>query len=813
MVLWRTLQRDRLYAAINVCGLSLGVACCLLLGLFLRSELTYDQHNVLHGRIFRVAQEFTTNGSTNRFARTGRELAPMLQADNPQIQAFVRFQKNAPDDGVALHHGRDTFYWKGSYFVDDNVFEVFTHRIIYGDPKTALKDPYSIAVSESFARKYFGNANPLGQTITADTGIANKITLVFADLPANSHLKYDILYSGNIDFLRTVGPLAGLWEANQFTYLLMAPGFDPASWPRISDAFYQRHMAATGKQYHASWHSWLQPLASIHLGSDLTFDEPVGNRLYVYACAGVAAFILAIACINYMNLATARASRGARSVGIRKILGASRNSLALQFLGESVLFALLAVVLGVVIVELLLRLTPVSSLLEGQVRLDLRAEPALALWLLGFGLLMGAVAGLYPAFFLSSWAPLAALTGHQGSARSGTRLREALVLLQFTISAFVIAVTLLMAAQMHYVATRPLGFEKQNRLVVTLRGGQTIRAIPALLTELARDPHVLGVCEAQSLMGQSPELFGVRIEGGPGPSLPLRVEQMHSMRVGTGFVKVMGITIAQGRDLSERRSGEPSTGFLVNEALVRRMGWTEALGRQIKMGIVASPNDPDGRVIGVVRDFNFRSLHTPIEPLILWSLDDSFADVQPAFVPFEQRMLVLSIAAQKTGQTLAHVQQVMRRIDPAHPLEYSFLDSSLDNLYRAEHSLLRLVAVFATVCILIACLGLFGLSAFTTGQKAREIATRKVLGASALEIITLLSRRVLLLVLVAGAFASVVGYLAVDRWLTGFAYRAPINPLMFLLATGVAAAVTFATVALQSYRAASANPVEGLRHD
>jgi putative ABC transport system permease protein len=369
-VLLRTLQRDGLYAAINLCGLSLGIACTLILGLFLRSELTFDRHNVQHERIFRVVQEFTTSGHSSRYARTGQSLGPMLAADYPAIKAYVRFEKNSPDDGLALHHGDTTFYWKGSYFVDDNVFEVFTHRILYGDPKTALKGSDSIAVSETFARKYFGNENPLGQTITTDVGVPSRITLVFADLPANSHLKYDILYSNHLNFLRLPEDATErrrlLWNARDFTYLLMAPGFDPASWQRISGEFYGRYMSEMGRNLNASFDSWLQPLTSIQLGSGLNLDEPTDNPLYIRACTAIALFVLVVASINYMNLATSRASRSARSVGIRKILGASRASLALQFVAESVLISLVALVLGVVIVELGLEFTPVSAVSGAQ---------------------------------------------------------------------------------------------------------------------------------------------------------------------------------------------------------------------------------------------------------------------------------------------------------------------------------------------------------------------------------------------------------------------------------------------------------------
>jgi putative ABC transport system permease protein len=807
-VLLRTLQRERLYAAINVAGLSLGIACCLILALYLRSELTYDRYNVNHDRIYRIVNEFDVRGSNDRFAATSRALGPMLADDNPQIKAVVRFQSNANQGGVAVHHGKDTYLWKDSYFVDENVFDVFTHKIIYGDPKTAMRQQGGVAVSETFARKYFGNANPIGETITTDSGIANKITLVFADQPPNTHLKYDILWSSfDLPFLRLAdNPTMRrqtLFNISGYTYIMVAPGFDPKTWPRINDEFYHRYMESFGKSIGATgWRSWLQPLADIHLQSDVQYDRPNGNPIYLYGCAAVALFILIVACINYMNLATARAAHRARSVGIRKILGASRLTLALQFLGESLFFALLATVLGVLIVEVVLRLTPLNSLMGGTVVLDLRQEPVLLAWLAGLALAMGLLSGLYPALYLSSWAPLTALTGKQTAGKGNLRLREALVLLQFTISAAVIAGTLLMGAQMRYIANKSLGFQKENRLVVTLRGTTTIDKIPTLRTEFAKNSHILGVSEAQVMLGEDTGINLVQADNNDGVLGPVT---MFNVPIGDDFVQVMGLKIVQGRDFSRRLLTDVGSNFLVNEAMVHKMGWTEPVGKRIQAGALS------GRVVGVVGDFNFKSLHTAIEPLAMYPLTHDFSQVPEIFRVFQQRLLILKISGDDVSDTLGYVERVMSQVDPKHPLEYQFLDDALDALYKSEHQLNRLVAIFAAVCIFIACLGLFGLASFTTEQRNREIATRKVLGASTWQIIALLARGILILVAIAAVLASVIAYFGIDKWLTAFAYRAAINPLIFVLTAVVAAVVAFATVALQSYKTASADPVNALR--
>jgi putative ABC transport system permease protein len=809
-VLFRVIRRERLYAAINIAGLSLGVACCVLLGSFLWSELTYDRHFDNHAHIFRVVNEFIAGGSQDGFATTSRALGPMLASDYPAIKALVRFQSNGGGNGstggLAVHHGDDTYYWQNSYFADDNVFQVFSHKIIYGDPQTALKDAASVAVSERFARKYFGNANPIGETIKTDSGTASRITLVFADLPPNTHLKYDLLFSGNSPYLReSDDPTArrlSLWSPSVYTYLVLAPDFDPGAWPRISEEFFKRYMAVTAKTINGSWHSWLQPLTSIHLHSDIGYDRPTGNSIYLYGCAAVALFILVVACINYVNLATARATRRAHSVGIRKILGASRLSLGMQFLGEAVLFSLAAEVLGLAIAEIALRLTGINALMGQQVSLDVTHHPAMSAAAIGLGVLVGLLTGIYPAFYLSSWAPLSALANKNSASQGNLRLREALVLVQFTVSVAVITCTMLMAAQLRYIGAKSLGFKKENQLVVTLRGVSTIERINTIRTELARNSGVLGESEAEVIVGQPPALLLISMENNAHAMTPFAT---YNMPIGADFVRVAGLTVVQGRDFSSRLLTDIGANFLVNEAAVRKMGWTEPLGKRVQLGNVS------GRVVGVVQDFNFKSLHTLVEPLVMYPLVDDFASVPEVLRAYQQRLLIVNISGRDVDKTLRYVEGVMAKVDPKHPFEYQFLDEALDNLYQSEHRLTKLLGIFASICILIACLGVFALAAFTTEQRNREIGIRKVLGATTWQIISLLSRRILVLVLTASALAAFMSYFAMDEWLTGFAYRTSINPVLFVVAGAAAAVLAFVTVALQSFRVASADPVVALR--
>jgi putative ABC transport system permease protein len=413
------------------------------------------------------------------------------------------------------------------------------------------------------------------------------------------------------------------------------------------------------------------------------------------------------------------------------------------------------------------------------------------------------LSGLYPAFYLSHWAPLTALTGKQVAGKGSLRLREGLVLLQFTISAAVIACTLLMASQMRYVANKSLGFEKENRLVVTLRGLSTIEKASTIKTELGKTAGILGISEADIMMGQQGPINLGQVENLSGAMEPM---QLSHMPIGDNFVDVMGLKLLEGRDFSTRLLTDVGTNFLVNQAFVRKMGWENAIGKRIQLG------PQNGRVIGVVQDFNFKSLHTVIEPFAMYPMRSDFSGIAPMNRPFITRLLVLNVSGDNVGDSLGAVEDIVRKADPAHPFEYQFLDASLDQLYKSEQQLMNLIGIFATVCIFIACLGLFGLSSFATEQRTREIGTRKVLGATTLQIILMLAKGIMMLVVVASVIASVLAYFAIDEWLAGFAYRAGINPLIFLLSAAAAALVAFGTVAMQSFKTARADPVQALRH-
>jgi putative ABC transport system permease protein len=817
----RTLARDKTYALINVAGLALAIACCLILGMYLRSELTYDHSHENYKRIFRVANEFEINGKTDRFAVTSPMLGAMLKDENADVQAYVRFQGGGNNRNF-LQHGDVGYYWSDTYVADPSVFQVFTHKILYGDPRTALDSPTSIAISHSLARRYFGDRNPLGETLTSDGNDA-QVTLVFEDLAENTHLKYDALFSSNIALFSTPDDInrrrQGLFGVGVYTYLLMRPDYDPAQWGEVSQAFFDRNMKEMGGRINAKWRSWLQPLADIHLYSDLAADRPTGNRYYLYGFIAVAVFTLLVACINYMNLATARAAKRAKEVGMRKILGSSRRALIVQFLAESMLLAVVAVLLGLLLVKLAVAFTPINQLFGKTISLSFTEMPQLYLWLVGLALLVGVGAGLYPAFYLSAAVPVTALVGGAKGGGRSSGLREGLVFVQFLISVTVIACTLVMGGQMRYISSLSLGFERENRVNVTLRGADTILSADTIRTQLLTNPNVLGVSWATSTMGGNFPINVIGLETNQGAIEPTTVWHMG---VGPDFVGTMGLKLIAGHgpadEVASAAAAAPGGGpvsrineIVVNEALVRGLHWDEAIGKRFELG--QGPGAQKGTVVGVVKDFNFRSVHEDVAPFAIYRQVENFAQLPPVLRLHQERTMVLNIAGKNVPATMDFVRDTLRKIDPAHPFEFQFLDDSLEKLYVADQRVTRLIAIFAGLCIFIACLGLFGLASFMAAQRTREIGVRKVFGARTGQIITLLAHRIVYLVLGAAVVASVLAYLVMKAWLQNFAFRTGINPLIFVAAALAGLAIAYLTVALQSMKAARAHPVTSLRYE
>ena len=792
---------------INLAGLSLAIACCLILALYLRGELTYDLHHKNHERIYRIVNEFSTSGMTEAAAETSWVLAPMMAEEFDEIESFVTPIKSLSS---LYRHEENAFYWN-VYTANENIFEMFTHEIIYGNPETALLDGASLAVNESFAKQYFGDTNPIGEIVTNDVGNPLTITLVFADLPENTHLKYDAILSSNRPGATIPEDLSvrrsQLWQIGRtYSYLMMPPDFGPADFEQMAEDFYQRHMADLGARLDLSAHFWLEPLASIHYQSDLSYDEPGGNKAYLFALLAVGSFILFVACVNYVNLATARSVRQAKEVGMRKILGANIGSLRAQFIAEAILLAMIAMLLGLVIVEVSLALLPLNELFGKTLEFSLIEEPQMLGWLMGIALLIGLLTGLYPALYLSSWAPLSAMIG--SSQTGNSLLRRALVLTQFVITVAVLACTLLMLSQIRYLSDRSLGFVKENRIVIEMIGRDLLRKMPVIEAELNQHPNILDSTTSGIWLGKPTPInvFSAEDENGQMKNVTSRF-----MTVDPDYLEVMEMEVIAGREFSGDSPTDPVGTYIVNQFFVESQGWLEPIGKRIAL----NENDRyqfEGRIIGVVRDFHFQSLHEPLAPFVM-RLQDNDWENKAGRGFFDTRYMTVNITGENIRETIDYLEGRFREFDPKHPFQFQFLDESLEELYQSEQRMMQLVGLFAGICIFIACLGLFGLASFTTEQRSKEIGIRKVLGASAGQIIYLLSRSILSLVLIGAVVGCIAAYFAIDYWLGNFAYRADMTLLPYLIATITALFIAYTTVALQSYKTAQADPVDALRYE
>ena len=738
---------------------------------------------------------------------TSEGLGPLLTADYPQLGEHVRFRRSTQN---VLSYNEVMFEWENIFLADENVFSVFDHDIIAGDPATAFSDMNSIAVSESFARAYFGGADPIGEVLQSGV-FAYRVTLVFADLPENTHLKYDALYP-----YRAMSQFVPNYEDNYrnslgsvgvYTYLLVDEQFDPDDFASISEDFVNRYMTEVLGLMNASFEARLMRLDRIHFGSDTPFDEPLGNIFYIYGLAAVA-----IACINYMNLATARATRRAKEVGMRKVVGASRAQLIAQFLGESALFTLVSMLIGLGLALFALAFTPIGGLMGKTELLSALGEPGVWAGIVALALLVTLLAGLYPAFYLSSISPRAALSKIANTRRGGLTVRQGLVVAQIMISIGVIACTFLMSSQMRYVANKPLGFDKENKVWVELRGADLIERFETLETELLANPDIQDVILTGMVPGFGNAVNVIPIENNEGVIGP---EQVDRVVVGMNLIEAMGINVLQGRAFSEDMGTDAELAFMANEALVRKMNWDEPLGKRIQLG---NGEDADiATIVGVTEDFHYAPLNNEIGPLLIHPFVPDFSEMDEQTRPLQTMNLLVNISGNNVGDSLASIERAIRSLDPDHEFDPGFLDARLNELYESETNLMHLTEIFAAICIVISAMGLFGLSSFNTEQRKREIGIRKVLGASSTQIVLMLCRSIAFMVVLGAIPAILVSHYAMQSWLQRFAYQAEWDAvavaLPYVLAILLVSAVAVLTVMGQSLRTAQADPVQALRYE
>ncbi|GAB3953701.1 ABC transporter permease [Spirosoma harenae] len=776
----RSLLKHKLFSLINILGLALGMACSLLISLWVKDELSYDRFLPDADRIcfVRVNFQHPVTGEIGTNSVTPGPLQEVIAKDVPEVAAVTKVNYG-PE--LLIKVGEKSAKEKGRY-ATDGFFDVFDLPATAGNPKTALSQTNQIVITQKIATKYFPKGSALGKTLQLDNGKFYVVGAVIQDIPHNASLQFDWLVNWKVqeqDWMKT-------WGNNSFyTYVRLKPHTTIAQAELAMKGLYGRY---GGKNFEDGRPS-LQPITDLHLYADYKDGKPVGGRIeYVRVFAIVALFILLIACINFMNLATARSATRAKEVGVRKVVGALRASLIGQFLSESILTSLVAAILALLLVWYVL--PPFNSLFGKQLSLDL-TDPIIWLITVGLVLITGFLSGSYPALFLSSLQPIKILKGRLQFGRGPAFFRRALVVFQFSLSIFLIVGMLAIGKQMDYLRTKNLGLDRENVLYWPIEGFTDAKRFDAFLQEVTRQPSIASATTAGSLPVNIQSSSGDLNWPGKDPNQNSNASAMY---VGSNFTQTLNITLVDGRDF---RADSPadSSSYIINEATARMMNMKDPVGKEVQFWM------GKGRIIGLMKDFHLQSLHQAIMPLIL------------CFNYQNTSYLLVKTRAGQTSQALADMEKISKEFNPNYPFDFHFLDEEYENMYRSEQQVSALVNYFGIIAILISCLGLFALAAFTAEQRTKEIGVRKVLGASVSHIVSMLSTDFLKLVIIALLFASPLAWWALDKWLGSFAYQTELSWWIFALAGILAIVIAFLTVSYQSIKAATVNPVKSLRSE
>jgi ABC-type antimicrobial peptide transport system permease subunit len=783
----RNIIRHKGYSFINIAGLAVGMACCFLIILWVQDELSYDKFHENAESICRVVgEEQYSDGSTDKFAVTPKALALALKEEYPEV---INSTVISDRRGSGLFkYGEKAFYERKIVYADEFFFSIFRFPFIKGDLKTALSNPYSVVITEGVANKYFGNEDPIGKTLIYNNTYNLSVTGVLKNIPNNSHLQFDFFVPIKIqeDIYTSSGLIFQEWGSYGFyTFLQLQENIQSETLDKkitryLDKRFEDNNIALS-----------LQPLTKIHLYSDLTAD--IGGRgdiKYVYIFSIIAFFVLIIACINFMNLATARSSMRAKEIGIRKVAGAYRSNLIKQFLGESIFISFIALVFAIVLVELFL---PTFNNLSGKaLTLSITGNIHIILALILITIITGLLSGSYPAFFLSSFKPITTLKGSTKRAGKSISLRKILILFQFAITIILLVGTISVYKQLDYVRNRKLGYEKEHIVHMPLRG-ELSQKYESMKNYLLKNVDVLNVSIASALpTGSTLSTSGSLDWEGKSPDDEIL---MNVVSVDHDYIDTFKMEIIQGRDFSKKFTTDASAGFILNEAAIKAMGIESPIGKRFSIW------ETRGNIIGVVKNYHFDSLHKEIEPLVLAILPDLYSHI------------CVKIKSDSIPNTISELKTIWNKYFPGYPFEYHFLDESLDNLYRIEERIGTVFKYFTVIAIIISCLGLFGLASFTTEQRTKEIGIRKVLGATIPNILFLLTKDFTKWVLMANIIAWPVAYYAMNRWLQYFAYRTNIGLFTFILSAVLTIIIAFITVSYQSIKAALANPIEALRYE
>jgi putative ABC transport system permease protein len=794
----RNLARYKGFTTINIASLTIGIIACLVIGLFVWDERQYDKNIPGGDHIYRIYNERNDNNTITYAAVVPPAYATFLQQQYPEVDTTTRILMSR--DKFLMEVGDKKTYEEKGWFVEASFFEIFPLKFTGGNPATALSEPATIVISEELAKKYFGNQDPIGKTIKIDKGDL-AVKGVFAKLPDHFHLDFNYLMSL---------PSAGLpeermkrWTWNQFyTYIKLKQGSSVERLQQKFQAHVKKEIYPTLRQAGSTFLPFFQQLENIHLqSSEFIYDNAIrGNETSVNALTIIALFVLAIACFNFINLATARSFRRAKEIGIRKVVGAERKQLILQFISETVLLSLFSMLIATVATYILI--PALNSFTEKSIQFNPITNPLLGLLILAGGIIIGILAGIYPALVLSGFQPIQVLKNMKltGSGTGTPWLRQGLVVVQFSLSALLIISTMIVYRQTNYLNDKDLGFNKEQIVYFQIRDS-VATALETFKSELKRSPNVVSVTSGYGLPGDQFAGDGITVVGHGG-------DKEYSANVFIGdhdYTKTLGLKVIAGRDFSRDMSTDIEEAFLINETAVRELGFgtpEKAIGQRLNWNKwVPDSLNPvkKGKVIGVVQDFHYKSLHEKVTTSVIH-----------IYPPVSLKVAV-KLNTADISNTIALINDVWNRFSPGYPLDYNFMDETYGKMYKAEEKLSSLLWIFTVMAIIVGCMGLFALAAFSAEQRTKEIGIRKVLGATVFNIVNLLSKSFLKLVLIASVIAFPIAWWAMNNWLAEFPYRVNISWWVFGIAAFAAVGIALITVSFQAIKAAIMNPVKSLR--
>lgn len=781
-------RKQKMFSLINVLGLTVGIVCCLMIFLFIIHEFSYDKFHKNADNIYRVMRRAETNGTFRDIPYLAPPYAKALLTDYPNaIEKAVRV---LPDNDLVTYNNI-SFNEKKVLLADSNFFQFFSFRLLKGNPATVLADPLSIVMTASTAKKYFGNEDPIGKIVEFNKKMQLKVTGIAEDVPANSHLEFDIIVpTANWE----TSPFFNQWASNgMMVYVQLNPAEDPNHLMKLFPVFMEKYLGKIYRENGFKSDLVIRPLTGIYFETETTIDNGLvrhGSRKMVYIFMSIAILILVIACINFMNLATARATDRSKEVGLRKALGALRKQLTWQFIFESLLYATIAAIGALLLLQL------VMPVYNGFLEYSLPSywtNPWVYVFTLGVIMVVGMLAGSYPALLLSSFSPIESLKGKLRTGKRGAFFRKALVVFQFGISVLLIISVAVVMKQMHYVRNSDMGFSKEQSMIVRLDNGKIWEKKVQFKNELQADAAVASVSLMSGEPGGFHDNYGFEAEGHPGEKLMFNTEFADFE-----YVKTLGLKIIAGRDFSPDHITDSTSSVLINRTAAVQLGYSpqQAVGKWIRNLMQDSLRRT---IVGVIEDYHFTSLKTAIAPLVVSTKKD------------DRRLALIRLKTANLPAAIDRIKKFYVAAAPDFPFEYDFLDERFNKLYKAEVKQETLLSVFSMVAICIACLGLFGLASFTALKRTKEIGVRKVLGSTVENIVLLLSKDLLKPVLLGTIIAIPTGYWVMQKWLQNFVYRTDIQWWLFLVAGLTAVFIALLTVIVQAVKAALVNPVKSLR--